>query len=346
MKKLYLPEVKQNATQFIRCRQLDDLRVLGINANLVRLLTLHPPYHTFEMRKKNGSFRTIEAPNHQLKSLQRQFNRLLQCVYYLLQPAASHGYIMRVKGRRNNKNILENARRHLGAGYLLNVDFQSFFHQVSRQRIQELLQGPPFQFAPKAAVTLARLFTHKQRLPMGAPTSPVLSNLISIPLDHQLDKWAQQHSLVYTRFVDDLTFSSRSAPITTEQLAAIQEMCTQQQLRLNEEKTHFYGPDDIKKVTGLVLNDTVDIDPTFYRELQEDLLRLRRLTEVHLIVNKHRQDEVVQTFKKEVEGQINFIGMIEGFDSSIFYDHRQQLRQALHPQEEILSVRWTNAQYF
>ena len=76
-------------------------------------------------------------------------------------------------------------------------------------------------------------------------------------------------------------------------------------------------------MTGLVLRETIDIDPVFYEELHKDLKRLRSMAEVNLIINKHQHDQVLREFKQEVQGQINFIGMIEGYGSQLFYGYRQ-----------------------
>jgi hypothetical protein len=258
----------------------------------------------------------------------------------------SYGYIISVKAEKNRKNILENAKRHLGAKFMLNVDFEDFFHQFSTQRIYNMLSCLPFRFANRAALILAKLFTYKNRLPMGAPTSPVLSNLASIKLDKQLNQWATENNITYTRFVDDLSFSSKQKPIARVHLEHIKAICDENQLKLNPNKTKFFGESDEKKVTGLILDETVDIDKSFYNGLNQDLKRLKHLAEVNVIINKHREDEVFNKFKQEVKGQINFIGTIEGYDSTIFYQYHKKMQRALDPREEVLSARWTNFNYF
>jgi RNA-directed DNA polymerase len=309
-------------------------------------MALNPQYHVFEVPKANGTSRLIEAPSLDLKEVQRQFSRWLQCVYFIEQTDAAYGYIMRVKDVLPVKNILENARQHLGAEYLLNVDFQDFFHQIGQQRLFGIFQNPPFRWTKKAAALLAKLFTRNGRLPMGAPTSPVLSNLAAIPLDKALKDWADTQGLVYTRFVDDLSFSSKEVAITPKYLAQIKTICLQFQFDLNPRKIKWYAPENTKEVTGLVLNETVDISPTFYHELNRNLKRLKGLSEVAMIINQHREIELYRSFKKEVQGMVNFIGMIEGYGSQLFYDYRQKLKLAVKVSEESLSARWTNSNYF
>ncbi len=345
MKKLFSFEIAQKAQRFLDCKNLEDLRFLGFDVNHVIYDALHPYYYTFEIRKSSGGMRTVEAPGDGLKATQKQFNFYLQCLYYTLQHPASHGYIIRAKDQPHNKNILGNARQHLGAKYMMNADFQDFFHQISEQRVFHLLQYPPFRFHKKTAHTLSKIFTYKKRLPMGAPTSPVLSNLLSLELDEALYQWANEQGITYTRFVDDLTFSSKEEVLTEAHLKAVRAICAKHLFRLNPKKTKYYGAEDTKKVTGLVLNETVDIEQAFYDELDIDLKRLQYVAEVGMIVNKHNEDDTLKEFKQQVEGQINFIGMIEGYNSPIFYKYRKRMAKALKPDPDTLSARWTNFNY-
>ncbi len=346
MRKLYHFEVKEAAQRFLACENLVDLRNIGIDTAKIKLLAINPPYYAFDIKKNNGQYRHIEAPEPHLKELQRQLNFYLQCIYFELQPSASFGYIIRVKDQNPWKNILQNAKAHLGTKYMLNVDFKDFFHQFSERRIQYLLQNAPFQFDKKTALVLAKFFTYNGRLPMGAPTSPALSNLGVIALDNALTAWASENELVYTRFVDDLTFSSPKSPITGALHDQIVDICESHQLFLNPNKTKFFGEFDTKKVTGLVINDTIDIDPAYYQELAHDLVRLRHLTEVSLLMDNHNKNELLRKFKQEVDGKVNFIGMIEGYNSPTFYEYRQKIKKALNPNLDALSSRWNNFNYF
>ncbi len=346
MKKLRLFEVKEKAEQLLACQEIEDLERLGFDANEIHLLAMSPPYYRFETRKSDGSMREIEAPEHHLKMVQKHLNAYLQCVYFLLQSDAAYGYIIRVKDVHPPKNILENARRHLGASYMLNVDFEDFFHQIKFKPIRNIFQSPPFQFEKKEAHILTNLCTRNGRLPMGAPTSPVISNLATIELDHALTAWAKENNVVYTRFVDDLTFSSKEKASDSILLEQIQSICEAYHLALNPHKTKIYDAEDIKKVTGLVLRDTIDIEPGFYTELDKDLRRLRKIAEVNVIMDKHNHNDLLRDFKKEIDGKINFIGMIEGYTSQLFRDYRHRLKQALNPDEDILSTRWLYAHYF
>ncbi len=341
-----LSNTKQKAIQFMNCHHIDDLKKLNIDVNRIKLLALHPAYYSFKIRKSNGKFRQIEAPEPELKEVQRQLNGYLQAQYYLQQTPAAYGYIIHPKNTPNNKSILENAKRHLGNAYMLHVDFKNFFHQIKTPKIVELLHQKSFNFDKKSALTLSKIFTYNNRLPMGAPTSPVLSNFATIDFDNEMHTWATGNGITFTRFVDDLNFSHPDKPITTKHLDEITKICQKHQLVLNSKKTEFFNKNDTKKVTGLVLRNTVDIDDGFYNELHRDLKRLQSIAEINLIMETDNRNELLRKFKKEVEGKINFIGMIEGYNSSLFHKYRQKMKKALTPDEQVFISRWSNSNYF
>ncbi len=346
MKKLYLPEVKQKANQFLAAKSIHKLeQLLDIKPNLIQLMSINPQYNHFEIPKKGG-FRKIEAPHYELMELQRMFNYYLQTVYYLLQTKAAYAFIISVKKEKINKNILTNTENHLGHKYMLNIDLKDFFHQVKIERVRKLFRYRPFEFDKRTVGVLAKLFTNNGRLPMGAPTSPVLTNLVSIKLDHDLTKWAEELGIVYTRFADDMTFSTDRAVFNREHLDSIIRICYKHQFELNTKKTKFFDHTNQKTITGLALNETVDIENEFYDELNQDLKRLKRLMEAAVIVNRDRQSITVKKFKQEVQGKVNFIGMIEGFDSDLFYRWNEKYKEAVNPTEERLFIRWTHFNYF
>ena len=343
--KLFLHDIVEKAQQFCACQDIDDLVSLGFDKNAILLQSLNISYRSFHVRKANGKMRLIEAPAEDLKEVLRQFNYYLQCIYFLNQSEASQGYIITPKNEKSKKNVLENARQHLNKAYLLNVDFQDFFHQISEQRITHLLSTPPFYFESETAQTLAKLFCYKGRLPMGANTSPALSNLYTIVLDNELSQWATSYNVTYTRFVDDLSFSTNDFEFIPKHFQEVDAICKQNGYMINPEKIKYLGKDSIKKVTGLILRETVDIEDTFYQQLNQDLNRMKHLVEVILINRGVVMNEEVRMFKQEIEGQINFIGMIEGYNSQIFYEYRKKLKTAMTPPEEVLSIRWTNHNY-
>ncbi|MBU1431195.1 hypothetical protein KKF91_11710, partial [Myxococcota bacterium] len=173
------------------------------------LLEAGAAYATWRLSKGGGGEREIESPAAPLKGLQtRILHRLISRAPL---SAAAHGF---AEGR----SIATNARAHLGAAALLNVDIEDAFPSVSAQRVRHALDralgprlaslGPSAEAASEALGLLTRLLTYRGRLPQGAPTSGALFNLCLTPLDRLLEDACGPRGITYTRYADDLTFSS------------------------------------------------------------------------------------------------------------------------------------------
>lgn len=339
--KLTYKVLKSRAQKFCRCKNLEDLSLLfSIPKKNWVLFAFEPLYYHFSIAKSNGKLRHIEAPDRELKKIQRKLNSYLKCVYYLHKSKASYGYIVKTLDGKLTKNIKTNALQHLGCNYLLNADFKDFFHQIKIKSITEIFNNSPFQFDKYTAHTLAKICTYKDRLPMGTPTSPVLSNFYTLPLDKEISIWANQKQFIYTRFVDDLSFSSKTLPIHQSDFQEIKTISSKYNLYFGESKTRFFKPQETKIVTGLALNKTVDIIPEYYQELQKDIQRLRACIEVNCITGNQLKSTHLKKFKQEIVGKINFIAQIEGYQSNEYIDNLNAFYQAQNPPED-LSIRWT-----
>ena len=335
------------ANKIIDVRNLGQLcQVIGMDINQLKLQSINKHYIEYIKQERIDKFRLIEFPDQPLMRLQRQFNVYLQSAYYLHQTAAAYGFVINIKGEKKAKNILSNARQHLGHPYMLKVDMKDFFHQISKQRVYQIFKNKPFRYNSTSSQILANLFTYKERLPMGAPTSPVLSNFATIELDRHLSAWAEQRHTTYTRFADDLTFSNATDSFSEGHLQEIRNICHQNNYLLNETKSIIYSANDEKKVTGLLVHDTIDIEQSFYDDLSKDLKRLKYMVEAAIIVKQNQDNEIVRKYKQEVRGKINFIGMIEGYRSPQYVEYSKKMEEALHPIEEQLFNRWTHFNYF
>lgn len=167
-------------------------------------------YNKFTIKKKSGSDRTINAPVKGLKSMLRALNYVLQAIY---EPHdAATGFVL-------NKSIVDNAKKHIGHHYVLNLDLKDFFHSFDRNRVKLGFMYEPFNLngdKEPLAFLLASLCTHpfeidgtiQTVLPQGSPTSPTLTNLLCKRLDRRLNGLANRFGATYTRYADDITFSS------------------------------------------------------------------------------------------------------------------------------------------
>jgi len=174
---------------------------LGISPKLVSHMVMRPGryYNSFDITKKNGGRRRITAPRVFLKTVQRY---ILDCILSQVQPHEA------AVAFRRGHNCSDGAHHHVGRPYIWNIDLADFFPTITKSQVFEVYRKIGYPDA--AALFLTGLCCLEGRLPQGAPTSPALANLVAQPLDLKLTSMAQSASIVYTRYADDMTFSSTS----------------------------------------------------------------------------------------------------------------------------------------
>ncbi len=255
---------------------------LGVGAREARFIArfVHNAYSIALIPKRRGGQRSLMIPDGRLKHLQRRLLPLLEILY---RPKPSvHGFV-------GSRSPITNADAHQGRPYLLNLDLENYFGVISRSRVGGMLRAVGLS-AP-VADAICGLTIVANQLPQGAPTSPLLANMVTYRLDKELTAFAKAHKLRYTRYADDLTFSSWVRPdflfITGEPETGIvpletldptlQGIILSNGFRLNPEKARWAGHKARKEVTGLVVNDFTNLRRTFIRNVRSSLYRVELL---------------------------------------------------------------------
>ena len=186
------------------------LKPLSIKADAfysVLRLPDNEKYIEYTLRQKNGKNRLIEKPiNNDLINIQRTLLKELEQKYNNFIPKSTHGFV-------KNRSIVTNAKEHLNGNHcvVIKLDLKDFFTSITYQRVYRLLLNL-FKFHDSSsAMAFASILTRKGHLPQGAPTSPIISNMICKKLDNALLKYAKLHNAIYTRYADDITFSLNSS---------------------------------------------------------------------------------------------------------------------------------------
>ncbi|WP_313302438.1 retron Ec67 family RNA-directed DNA polymerase/endonuclease [Diaphorobacter sp.] len=233
-------------------------------------------YTKFEIPKRYGGKRAICAPTGALKHIQRLLaNLLMDCLNELnakYDRQAAHGFV-------TDRSILTNAHQHRGRSHVLNLDLQDFFGSINFGRVRGFfIADKDFALQPAVATVLAQIACFENRLPQGSPVSPVISNLIGNVLDTHLIKLARKHDCIYTRYADDLTFST-NLPNFPEELACVKEgvwttgtallkVIKQSGFAVNESKVRLQFEDSQQNVTGLVVNYKVNTTASYRSSLR------------------------------------------------------------------------------
>lgn len=254
--------------------------MLGYKASsLSFILYKLPPavkYKAFEISKKSGGVRTISAPIEPLKSLQRRLANILYACCDEIDaqsklPSLSHGY-------RRNHSIITNAQPHHRRRYVLNLDLKDFFPSCNFGRVRGyFIKNHHFALTDKIATLIAQIACHEGRLPQGSPCSPVISDLLAHLLDVRLVELAKRSRVTYSRYADDLTFSTNQKTFPAALAYPSSEVPYDWQLgdklvsrigkagfQINPDKTRMQCRMSRQLVTGLMVNEKVNVRPEYY----------------------------------------------------------------------------------
>ena len=228
-------------------------------------------YTTFQIPKRNGGHRTIKAPTPALKLIQRKLSDLLQdCVDEINIKTGRKD--ISAQGFKRDRSIITNARRHRNRKFIFNLDLADFFPSINFGRVMGFfIKNRDFELHRDVAKVIAQIACHDHTLPQGSPCSPVISNLIANLLDVRLVRLAATAGATYTRYADDLTFSSNKRDFPPE-IAVVDEdphsWQPSRELRgviertgfsINDSKTHMMYRRSRQDVTGLIVNKKVNI---------------------------------------------------------------------------------------
>ncbi len=234
-------------------------------------------YKVFEIPKRNGGKRTIKAPIDALKLVQSRLPELLQdCVDEINKEKNRKDRI--AHGFKRKRSIMTNARRHRHRRYVFNLDIEEFFPSINFGRVRGFfMKDRNFQLDKDVATVIAQIACHANSLPQGSPCSPVISNLIAHPMDVTLVALASTAGCTYSRYADDLSFSTNkkefprqvAAPLDTDAHRwlpgkELRRLIERGGFKINESKTHMQYRTSRQEVTGLVVNEKINV-PTEYR---------------------------------------------------------------------------------
>lgn len=341
--------MRQRVQRLLRIDRFADLAKLVRKAPLrLAALAANPTYEEFYLPKKSGGKRLIENPSKELKKIQRKLNDYFQAVYYFNRTQAAYGFLSVPVDDPQPRHILTNAAAHLGCNWMLNVDMKDFFHQISQARAQELFEAPLFGLKEEVAVALAALCSYKGRLPMGAPTSPIISNLATIPLDQDLTDWAADQGIRYTRYADDLTFSSQTA-ITEQHFTEIQAWVNAYGLVLNPKKIKLYSPGGPpKEVTGLVVGkEQVYLSEEYQQGLRGAIEQLSTVVDAQYLTpsGSNQGSDWVKELQQKVKGKLEFARHVMGEEDEGFGELEAAFEAAVEPPAFYGPLSWLDFGY-
>lgn len=338
-------------------RAFFDLRGARDIANLLEVrydrLVYHiyekdDPYTQFEIPKKNGEPRVIRAPVSALKLIQKKLNQVLQAVY---DPKPS---VQCAKGR----SIITNAEKHAGKSYLLHLDLARFFPSINFGRVRGMFMAVPYERPADAATVLAQIACHDNELPQGAPTSTTVANMLCAKFDSEMQRLAKRARSTYTRYVDDITFSttltrfpeslaqldySGALPELEELSEELVSIVEENGFEINEEKVRLQIESQRQEVTGLIVNEFPNVPRSFVRQIRAMLHAWRKFG-LEAAEEEHNQeyrqlghrdpDRPDPSFQSVLKGKIEFLGAVKGKDDPVYLNYRDQYDELVQSESQ------------
>jgi RNA-directed DNA polymerase len=312
---------------------------------LTSILYLTPDaskYTIFEVPKKAGGMREIAAPIPKLKNLQRCLSDLLYgCLSERMAESpyrftSQYGYL-------KERSVEDNAERHRSQRFVLNVDIADFFRSINFGRVRGFfIADKGFELHPQVATTIAQIACWNNELPQGSPCSPIISSLIGGILDRRMAVLARENSCTYTRYVDDLTFST-NATAFPEALArfaggsegwvagaALTHAVAKAGFSLNPAKTRLFSRRGRQTVTGLVVNRKVNVNQDYEMRVRAAFHRWCRQGSYTVPGSIEKvaagEEPELETGIDRLEGMLQWIFRVRDFA-----DLRQQIKKRHNP---------------
>lgn len=263
-------------------------------------------YRTFKIPKRNGEFRVIHAQKDNLKLIQRKLSDKLAEIHqeYIInneiKANISHGF---QKGR----SISTNALVHKNKRYVLNIDILNFFPSFNFGRVQGYFyKSREFNFSKETSTIIAQLACYKGKLPQGAPSSPIISNLIFNIVDLRILSLVKKYKLNYTRYADDMSFSTNNKKFKVDYIDFIEELTELIQkngFEINQDKTRLEYYSSRQEVTGLTVNDKLNANRYFINETRAMVNQLFKKNSFYI----DGKDGSIN----QLEGRLSFINQLD-----------------------------------
>lgn len=296
-------------------------------------------YTSYDIPKKNGGTRVIYAPDSKLKKIQKKISEKLYEIHinYMnqekIESTISHGF-------EKNKGIITNAYRHKSKRYLVNVDISDFFSSFNFGRVQGYFhKSQEFGFSKEVSTIIAQLVCHNGKLPQGAPTSPIISNLIFNIVDRRILTLTKKYKLYYTRYADDMSFSTNNKEFQKECKGFIQELTElleKSGFMINHKKTRFVYYSSRQEVTGLTVNNKINASRNFINQTRAMANQLYKKDNFQINGKDGTLDQL--------EGRFSFINQLDWFNNRLEYKRTNKKKNKKYISD--LNAREKQYQYF
>lgn len=232
---------------------------LSLSKQEINKFVLSAPkmYKIYTIPKRTSGKRTIAHPAKKLKEYQRTLISLLEQLLPVHHVAFAY---------KKNMGIKQNAEQHQQSKYLLKMDFQNFFHSITPDLFFSILKKQKIDLIQEDRYILNQIlfWSPSKRsvdnliLSIGAPSSPFISNVVMFFFDQDLYTECHKQSITYTRYADDISFSSNTKDTLFDIPHLVKKLLVKHfsgAITINESKTVFSSKSHNRHITGITLTN-------------------------------------------------------------------------------------------
>ena len=270
-------------------------------------------YKIYKIKKNNGGYRTIYEPNSLLKHVQKQILK------NILNQKAISSY---AKAYHQSFSLKDNAIPHQNKKQILKLDIKDFFESIT---FWDIYQNcfPIAYFPEPVGMLLTYLCTYDDHLTQGSPTSSYISNLVLKDFDESVGAWCKEKNISYTRYSDDMTFSGDFS--IQEVIQYVRRLLHPLHLQLNEQKTHVISQSSCQRVTGIVVNEKIQVSSHYRRQIRQEIYYIQKYgLKSHLV--KQGNCSNPKRYLDQLYGKILYVLQINPNDSE-FITYRELANQ-------------------
>lgn len=263
-------------------------------------------YREFEIKKKNGSSRKISEPLPSLKEIQKW---ILENILNKIQKEKVSKY---AKAYQKKISIKENVKFHRVQKKVLSLDITNFFLNIKIDKIYEVFYN--LGYSKSLSTLFSNLCTLNYSLPQGAPTSPILSNIVMLNFDNEIEKIVLEKRIRYTRYADDMTFSGDF--LEKEIIKYVKENLNKIGLKINNKKTRVRKNWQQQMVTGIIVNEKIQISRKKRDELRQTMYYIEKYGIDSFLKYKGIKNKVY--YLSHLKGVLEYAYFINKNDKKLF----------------------------
>ena len=297
--------------------------LLGYDLDYVQILSTCQGdfYKEYKIPKRNGKMRVINEPMPNLKEMQTW---ILDNI--LLSPGVLKQVALVATAFIPQRSIVDNASCHVGKRTVICMDLKDFFSSVHYLYVYLAFKG--LGYGKDVAGMLAHLCTLNDVLPQGAPTSPMISNLILSEADKELQRYCAEMDIAYTRYADDLTFSTNRKFHYGHLIGKVKMTMEKQGLAVNNEKTKVFHLNQSQSVTGIIVNHHLQVGKNYRRRIRQEMYYLRRFG-IESAYSRSGYPYSPQAYLNHLLGKVNHVLHVNSEDKEMLL-YRDALKQLIN----------------